>query len=53
MRTVDGYSETVSPGNGIFTLFGFMGMYPALSIFFLLLVRREIEHRPEPKAVGP
>jgi cytochrome d ubiquinol oxidase subunit I len=47
MRTVDGYSKTVSAGNGIFTLLGFMGMYTVLGILFLFLVRREIEKGPE------
>jgi cytochrome bd ubiquinol oxidase subunit I len=47
MRTVDGYSKTVSAGNGIFTLLGFMGMYMVLGIFFLFLVWREIERGPE------
>jgi cytochrome d ubiquinol oxidase subunit I len=47
MRTVDGYSKTVSAGNGLFTLLGFMGMYTVLGIFFLFLVRREIERGPE------
>jgi len=47
MRTVDGYSKTVSAGNGMFTLLGFMGMYTVLGILFLFLVRREIEHGPE------
>ena len=47
MRTADGYSKTVSAGNGIFTLLGFMGMYMVLGIFFLFLVRREIERGPE------
>ena len=46
MRTADGYSKMVSAGNGLFTLLGFMGMYTVLSIFFLFLVRREIEHGP-------
>jgi len=46
MRTVDGYSKTVSAGNGMFTLLGFMGMYTVLSILFLFLVRREIENGP-------
>jgi cytochrome d ubiquinol oxidase subunit I len=45
-RTADGYSKMVSPGNGIFTLLGFMGMYTVLGILFLFLVRREIEHGP-------
>jgi cytochrome d ubiquinol oxidase subunit I len=46
MRTADGYSKTVSAGNGLFTLLGFMGMYMVLGILFLFLVRREIEHGP-------
>jgi len=46
MRTVDGYSKTVSAGNGIFTLLGFMGMYTVLGILFLFLVHREIERGP-------
>jgi cytochrome d ubiquinol oxidase subunit I len=45
-RTVDGYSKTVSPGNGMFTLLGFMGMYMMLGILFLFLVYREIEQGP-------
>ncbi|HTZ96798.1 MAG TPA: cytochrome ubiquinol oxidase subunit I [Terriglobales bacterium] len=46
MRTADGYSKTVSAGNGMFTLLGFMGMYMVLGILFLFLVRREIELGP-------
>jgi cytochrome d ubiquinol oxidase subunit I len=46
MRTADGYSKTVSAGNGMFTLLGFMGMYMVLGILFLFLVRREIEQGP-------
>jgi cytochrome d ubiquinol oxidase subunit I len=45
-RTADGYSKLVSPGNGMFTLLGFLGMYTVLGILFLFLVRREIEHGP-------
>ena len=45
-RTADGYSKTVSAGNGLFTLLGFMGMYMVLGILFLFLVRREIERGP-------
>jgi cytochrome d ubiquinol oxidase subunit I len=48
MRTQDGYSKTVSAGNGLFTLIGFMGMYMVLGILFLFLVQREIQHGPEP-----
>ena len=46
MLTADGYSKTVSAGNGMFTLLGFMGMYVVLGILFLFLVHREIELGP-------
>ena len=46
MLTADGYSKTVSAGNGMFTLLGFMGIYTVLGILFLFLIRREIEHGP-------
>jgi cytochrome d ubiquinol oxidase subunit I len=46
MRTEQGLSPTVSAGNGLFTLLGFMGMYTVLGILFLFLVWREIEHGP-------
>lgn len=51
LRTVDGYSRTVSAGNGMFTLLGFMGMYTVLGILFLFLVRREIEVGPAAEPV--
>src|SRR5262249_49945392 len=35
LRTADGYSKTVSAGNALFTLLGFMGMYTFLGILFL------------------
>ena len=47
LRTANGYSKSVSAGNGWFTLLGFLGMYTVLSILFLFLIRREIEHGPE------
>jgi len=46
MRTAQGFSPEVSAGNGLFTLLGFMGMYTVLTVVFLFLVRREIEHGP-------
>jgi cytochrome d ubiquinol oxidase subunit I len=46
MLTADGYSTTVSAGNGMFTLLGFMGIYLVLGILFLFLVHREIDHGP-------
>ena len=46
LRTEDGYSATVSAGNTIFSLMGFMGLYLLLGILFLFLVAREIGHGP-------
>jgi len=46
MRTEAGSSPAVSAGNALFTLIGFAGMYTVLSILFLFLVYREIEHGP-------
>jgi cytochrome d ubiquinol oxidase subunit I len=43
----------VSSGNVMFTLIGFMGLYAVLSILFLFLVRREIEHGPDPLPPEP
>jgi cytochrome bd ubiquinol oxidase subunit I len=47
LRTSEGTSSHVSAGNALFTLLGFMGMYALLSVLFLFLVYREIEHGPE------
>ena len=46
LRTSAGYSMHVSTGNALFTLLGFMGMYMLLSVLFILLVYREIDHGP-------
>src|SRR5262249_57055737 len=46
MRTSTGFSPTVSAGNGLFTLIGFMGMYVVVSILFLFLMWREIDPGP-------
>lgn len=46
MRTAEGVSPTVSAGNGLFTLIGFMGMYTLLGLLFLFLVMREVLHGP-------
>jgi cytochrome d ubiquinol oxidase subunit I len=53
LRTVDGYSKMVSAGNAWFSFLGFLGMYTVLSILFLFLVRREIEHGPDPDPGPP
>ena len=46
MRTGEGFSHGVSAGNVLFTLMGFLGIYGLLSILFLFLIWREIEHGP-------
>ena len=48
LRTEEGFSKMVSAGNGWFTFLGFAGMYTVLGMLFLFLVRREIEHGPDP-----
>jgi cytochrome d ubiquinol oxidase subunit I len=53
MRTSEGYSNTVSAGNGLFTLIGFMGLYALLGLLFTVLVYREISHGPAPHCVEP
>ena len=53
LRTADGFSPTVSAGNGLFTLLGFMGMYTLLSIVFLFLIGHEIGHGPAVLAGTP
>ena len=52
MRTSDGYSSTVSAGNGLFTLIGFMGLYTLLGLLFTVLIYREISHGPEEKSAA-
>jgi cytochrome d ubiquinol oxidase subunit I len=47
MRTSEGYSNTVSASNGLFTLIGFMGLYLLLGILFTVLIYREISNGPE------
>jgi cytochrome d ubiquinol oxidase subunit I len=47
MRTSEGFSSTVSAGNGLFTLLGFMGLYSLLGLLFTVLIYREISQGPE------
>ena len=47
MRTDSGFSPHVSPGNAMFTLMGFMGLYALLTILYLFLMHHELEHGPE------
>jgi cytochrome bd ubiquinol oxidase subunit I len=52
MRTSEGFSNTVSASNGLFTLLGFMGLYALLGLLFTVLIYREISCGPEPKPVA-
>ena len=36
----------VLPGNSLFTLLGYMGLYLVLGILFLFLIQQEIAHGP-------
>jgi len=47
LKTGDGVSPTVSAGNGLFTLLGFMGMYFVIGVLFLLLVIKKLNQGPE------
>jgi cytochrome d ubiquinol oxidase subunit I len=44
MRTEHGHSPMVSSGNVLFTLLGFLGMYTILSLLYIFLMLRRIEH---------
>jgi cytochrome d ubiquinol oxidase subunit I len=52
MRTSEGYSNTVSASNGLFTLLGFMGLYAVLGLLFTVLIYREISNGPEQKGAA-
>ena len=45
-RTAHGTSPTVSAGNGLFTLLGFLGMYFVIGVLFLFLVVKKIQTGP-------
>jgi cytochrome d ubiquinol oxidase subunit I len=47
MRTADGASPSVSAGNALFTLVGFMGIYTVLGMLWLFLISRELGRGPE------
>lgn len=49
LRTSEGVSPTVSSGNTLFTLLGFVGIYLLLGILFLLLVGKTIYQGPKPQ----
>jgi cytochrome d ubiquinol oxidase subunit I len=46
MKTAQGSSPTVAPGETIFTLIGFVGMYFLIGLIFIYLVLREIGDGP-------
>lgn len=47
LKTSEGISPTVSSGNTLFTLLGFMGLYFLLGLLFLLLVGKTINQGPK------
>ncbi|NIJ45086.1 cytochrome d ubiquinol oxidase subunit I [Wenyingzhuangia heitensis] len=47
LKTVDGISPTVSSGNTLFTLLGFVALYMLLGLLFLILVGKTIYHGPK------
>jgi len=47
MRTAQGISPTVSAGNGLFTLLGFLGLYFVIGVLFLFIVIKTINQGPE------
>ena len=53
MRTIHGASPSVGAGNTLFTLLGFLGLYSLLSILWLFLIYREIDHGPQSSAILP
>jgi len=46
MRTRDGSTTTVSSGNVLFSLLGFMGLYAFLSLLFFFLIQRIVAKGP-------
>ena len=49
LKTVDGGSPTVSSGNTLFTLLGFVALYMMLGLLFLTLVGKTIHQGPKPE----
>ena len=49
LKTTDGISPTVSSGNTLFTLLGFVALYMLLGLLFLVLVGKTINEGPTPK----
>ncbi len=53
LHTVQGSSTTVSAGNVLFTLLGFMGMYLLLGLLYFILVVYETGRGPHPTEEEP
>ncbi|CAI8228522.1 MAG: Cytochrome bd-I ubiquinol oxidase subunit 1 [Formosa sp. Hel1_33_131] len=49
LKTSDGISPTVSSGNTLFTLLGFVALYMLLGLLFLVLVAKTIKVGPKPQ----
>ncbi len=49
LRTKEGISPTVSSGNTLFTLLGFVALYMLLGLLFLVLVGKTIHQGPKPQ----
>jgi len=49
LKTSDGISPTVSSGNTLFTLLGFVALYMLLGLLFLVLVGKTINEGPKPQ----
>lgn len=47
LRTTEGASPTVSSGNTLFTLLGFIGLYLLLGLLFLILIGKIVNKGPE------
>lgn len=47
LRTADGISPTVSSGNTLFTLLGFIGLYALLGLLFIMLAVKIVHKGPE------
>lgn len=47
LRTTEGISPTVSSGNTLFTLLGFIGLYLLLGLLFLILIGKIVNKGPE------
>jgi cytochrome d ubiquinol oxidase subunit I len=46
LRTADAHSELVNPGDVVFTLLGFAGLYLLLGVLFVVQVLKEIDRGP-------